>query len=136
MIVYVNLKKPEPGKPVSAKWGSDVVEAIKSQQLISGKNVRLTRTNHGTVIDVMLDKVVAEGGEAATDSCVPVTITRYKSGYMFEGVSFTPVVPTQNLPSKLYFPHVTPSSEVPVGTTVLGHIIDAPIYGSSYDQQS
>ena len=52
MIVYPNLKRPEPGQPVKASWGDSVIAAIKSITPVSGKNVRLTRTNTGTIIDV------------------------------------------------------------------------------------
>lgn len=132
MIVYVNLKKPEPGKPVSAKWGSDVVEAIKSQQLISGKNVRLSRTNHGTVIDVVLDEK-NNSINGATVECMPVMITGYTSGYVFKGVTFNPINGEDVSTNKLYFPHVTPSSKVPIGTAVLAHEVSAPKIISSND---
>lgn len=70
MILYQNLRRPEAGQPLKVSWGNSVVDSIKSITPISGKNVRLTRTDHGTIIDVDLD-AVKKGVSKSTSETVP-----------------------------------------------------------------
>jgi hypothetical protein len=70
MILYQNLRRPEAGQPLKVSWGNSVVDSIKSITPISGKNVRLTRTDHGTIIDVDLD-AAKKGASKSTSETVP-----------------------------------------------------------------
>lgn len=122
MIVYPNLKKPEPGQPLKVSWGNSVVDAIKSITPIAGKNVRLTRTSNGTVINIDVDElkksVTGDGGAYAIPCRVTggsalhgYDVTVYGDGLLFP--------PTGN--GTLMAMQFNTETTLPIGTVVMGY---------------
>lgn len=129
------LSVPKPNDRMSVKWAQQIVDEIRRQNIIPGNGIKKTVNANGTVIS--LDLPSESGGEAdpAKDSCFPVFITHYTDGFIFKGMEFKIVGSNSrsNDSELLFFPHVTPSTKVPVGTAVLAHRIAAPLILSSDD---
>ena len=132
------LSIPKAGDKIAAKWADEIVSELRRQKLVPGPNYRLKTTSQGTVLVLDIpDEASGTDADPALDSCFPVFITGYVSGEAYRGAEYRIVgkdyagTRTEGSTNRLYFPHVTPSSQLPIGTTVLAHRIAAPIIESS-----
>lgn len=133
------LTTQQAGNPATAKWANEVVDELRRQKLISGNGVRLTVTSSGTRIDLDIPpEAPADDSPSSDESCVPVVITGQYLGKAYNGIKIR--IPGVSYSSSsggenelLYLPHVTPSTALPLGITVLAHRIDTTEIQSSND---
>ncbi len=79
-----------------------------------------------------------KGGEGDSGGCFPVYLTGQTIGGAYEGARYRIVGKrysrdTQNESDRIYFPHLMPSTSIPMGTTILAHEIPAHYIQSSKD---
>lgn len=74
----------------------------------------------------------ADTPQKAVDTCIPVEITG-KSGNNYNGYSFSVVSDQTAKTNKIYFPHLSISTEIPAGAVVLGHYVDTVAIQTSND---
>lgn len=134
------LTEQQAGNRATAKWANEVVDELRRQHLIPGNGIRITTNSNGTRIDI---DIPAEASSSATpdpaiDSCFPVFIMGYYPNQTYKGAQYKIVGKQYSTDSRtesdrLYFPHVTPQTRVPMGCTILAHRVAAPLIESSND---
>lgn len=78
------------------------------------------------------------GGEGESGGCFPVYITEQEIGGAFKGARYRLVGKqysrdTESESDRIYFPHLMPSTAIPMGATILAHEIPAHYIQSSKD---
>ena len=130
------------GTGIRASWGNDIVDQIRRLHLIPGNGIKISTTSKGTRIELDLPQEQASGGASITGACIPVFLYAFSSGGAYKGATFalpgsnsTSYVtdPEGNRMDHVYFPHVCPSTALPVGCTVLACMVDSESVPSSED---
>lgn len=133
MLVYKNLREPDPNRPVSVKWGRDVVDATKAYRPIAGKGIRLTTTNHGTIIDCVA--VGGRGGASASDVDLAPIPCRVTGGSALEGYDVDLYADGLALPKTgtgtLMVMQFNTNTNLPVGTVIMGYQIRSFVVGGT-----
>lgn len=130
------LNSVKPKDRTSAAWANEVIAELRRLNIIPGNGIRKTVTSKGTRIDLDLSDE-SDSTSISTDTCFPVYILEYTTGQLFKGATYR-IVGKEYSGSggeaePIYFPHVTPSSKVPIGSTVLAHRIESASIQSSSD---
>ena len=129
------LSEVQAGSKATARWANQVVDELRRLKIVPGNGIRITTTASGTVISLDIPPQAAggESPEPNTDSCFPVMVADHSGGSAFRGVSYRELDRNNSMNDRMYFPHVSPSSNYPAGCTVLAHRLETYTLASSSD---
>ena len=119
----INLTDVHPGDKLTARMFNDIHRAIKSQQLVAGKGIRLRQNNAGTIIDADISKTDIQNQK---DYCVVGKINERATEYSTEGCYKVDIyengigrAPTQTVIA--FCVESASNADIPNGTWVLLH---------------
>ena len=135
------LTEQQAGNKATARWANQVVDELRRQHLIPGNGIRVTVTGSGTVIALDIPAEASSSDyDPSLDSCFPIYITGYSGNEAYKGARYRIVGKNyvrsssdEGDSNRIYFPHVTPQTTIPMGCTILAHRLAAPLLQDSTD---
>lgn len=132
------IEEVAKGQKILAKWANKIVQEIRRLKIIPGPGIRTTVTSSGTILNVDTNSKAESNVNPIDESCFPVFLTSYYQNQTYRGADYRIVGKdygsgTSSENERIYFPHVTPQTRLPLGCTVLAHRIAAPLITSSND---
>lgn len=135
------LTEQQAGNRATAKWANEVVDELRRLKLIPGNGIRITTNSNGTRIDIDIPAEASSSDyDPSLDSCFPIYITGYSGNeaykgarYRIVGKDYTRSSSDEGDSNRIYFPHVTPQTTIPMGCTILAHRLAAPLLQDSTD---